>query len=94
MHMYKLRKNLMRFAARYFFVIKNPEPRTAWDSLKLIMMEVQCCSMQVWFKQHGCNVHIEEAANSQFPNFIATHEEHGTIVIRRMDYYREYQKLL
>lgn len=37
---------------------------------------------------------IEEAANSSFPNFIATHEEHGIIVIRCMDYYHEYQKLL
>ena len=94
MYMYSERKNLIRLAARYFFMIKNPESRTAWDSLKLIMMEVQCCSMQVWFKQQGWSVRVEDVPHSQFPNFIATHEKHAAIVIRRMDYYSEYHKLL
>ncbi|EBI5644546.1 hypothetical protein FNI05_24130 [Salmonella enterica subsp. diarizonae] len=84
-----LKRDLVRFAARYTLLYLSGEYRSSWVTLRNVLTEQQCAEIQATLKERGWQILTSRDSESGFPLYVARSRYGRLITIRYPDYQAE-----
>ncbi|RLM02254.1 hypothetical protein BIY27_25395 [Gibbsiella quercinecans] len=84
-----MRKQIIRYVARYTLLYSERRSALPWDSIRDILIQAQCGIIENNLFLKGWKITLYHHRDSAYPYFIARHKYRGSLRIDYIDYQQE-----
>ncbi|ENR8889187.1 hypothetical protein JAG44_000775 [Citrobacter koseri] len=93
MSMHSLKKQLVRYTARYTLLLETSSIVSPWDQLRNILIAQQCAAIEIALAERGWKLHVAHDEKTGFPFYIAVNKYGRKKQIRYPEYQKEMARL-
>ncbi|AXC66978.1 DUF3421 domain-containing protein [Salmonella enterica] len=88
-----LKRDLVRFAARYTLLYLSDEYRFPWVQLRNVLIEQQCSEIKAALTERGWQILTGGDSESGFPLYVARSRHGNSVTIKYSDYQTEMARI-